>query len=486
MNTLKRLMTAVLLASTSVSAVFGALPSKVFAPYVDTSLYPTFSLTGCYNQTGQKYFMLAFIVAGGGNAPMWGGVTPVNQGFMLSDIQSLRNAGGDVGVSFGGADGTPIDVVITDVNSLVTAYSQVIDAYSLTWIDFDVEGSWIADSASVARRNQAAAKLQAKYPGLRVSYTLPVLTSGLTQDGINVINNAKSAGVNIFCVNVMAMDYGGANSSMGSAATSAAQATHGQTGLNIGITPMIGQNDSAGEIFTLSNAGQVLSFAQGARYVNMLAFWSAGRDNGGCPGQTTASATCSGVSQSSFQFTTTFKPFSGGSNGGGCPPTTITPYVQVNGAAWQQTSTVTVNSGATVKFGPQPTTGGSWSWTGQNGFTATTREVTITGITGSASYTAKYINSCGTASSDTFVVTVNGSFSGNYELQNVASALALTVAGSSTANGAAVVQMAYNATASTWKFAATDSGYYQITSVNSGKDAVVQSASTASGAKIVQ
>src|SRR6185436_7219360 len=153
------------------------------------------------------------------NQPMWNGVTPMSDHFMLTDIQNLRSAGGDVGVSFGGANGTPIDAAITDVNSLVSAYSQVIDTYSLTWIDFDIEGFWIADTASVSRRNQAAAKLQAKYPNLRISYTLPVMPTGLTQDGINVINGAKSAGVTIFCVNIMAMDYGGAVSDMGAAAT---------------------------------------------------------------------------------------------------------------------------------------------------------------------------------------------------------------------------------------------------------------------------
>jgi hypothetical protein len=319
MKTLKRLM-MVLLALVGTSTTFGSLPTKVFAPYVDTSLYPTFSVTGTFNQTGQKYYMLAFIIAGSGNQPTWNGSTPMSDHFMLSDIQSLRAAGGDVGVSFGGANGTPIDSVITDVNSLVSAYSSVIDTYSLTWIDFDIEGFWIADSASVSRRNQAAAKLQAKYPNLRISYTLPVLSSGLTQDGINVINGAKSAGVKIYCVNVMAMDYGGSVSDMAGAATSAASATRSQTGLNIGITPMIGQNDSQGEIFTINNAKTVLTFANANSYVVELSFWSAGRDNGGCPGQTFASATCSGLSQTDFQFTTTWKPYSGSSGGGGSLP----------------------------------------------------------------------------------------------------------------------------------------------------------------------
>jgi beta-glucanase (GH16 family) len=87
----------------------------------------------------------------------------------------------------------------------------------------------------------------------------------------------------------------------------------------------------------------------------------------------------------------------------GCTPSAITPYLQVNGGAWQQTASVTVSAGATVRFGPQPATGGSWSWsTG-----ATTREITIT-ANASNTYTATHTNSCGSQSSQTFTVTVTG------------------------------------------------------------------------------
>ena len=38
-------------------------PEKVFAPYVDVLLYPTFSINDAFDQTGQPYFTLAFITA---------------------------------------------------------------------------------------------------------------------------------------------------------------------------------------------------------------------------------------------------------------------------------------------------------------------------------------------------------------------------------------------------------------------------------------
>jgi hypothetical protein len=328
---------------------FGSLPGKVFAPYVDVMLYPTFSLVNCNKSTGQKYFTLAFITAGSNGQPAWGGVTPLADNFMLDQITQLRAAGGDVIVSFGGANGTPIDGAITSVTSLVAAYSAVIDKYKLTWIDFDIEGWWVQDQASIDRRNQAAKQLQSKYSGLKITYCLPVMPTGLTADGVNVINKAKAAGVKIYSVNVMAMDYGGANNAMGSAAISAAQSTRSQTGLNIGITPMIGQNDSQGEIFSLSNASQVLSFAKSNSYVNMLAMWSATRDNGGCPGSAWASATCSGISQSNFAFINTFKSFSGSSGGGGTPtnnPPSVDITSPTNGAKYTTGSSITISASA--------------------------------------------------------------------------------------------------------------------------------------------
>ena len=91
---------------------------------------------------------------------------------------------------------------------------------------------------------------------------------------------------------------------------------------------------------------------------------------------------------------------------GGCTSTAITPYIQVNGGTWQQTSSVTVSSGATVKFGPQPSAGGSWNWSGC-GTSGTAREQTFT-ATSSCTATATYTNSGGCQSTQAFTVTVNG------------------------------------------------------------------------------
>ncbi|MCU7552115.1 hypothetical protein OCK74_23555 [Chitinophagaceae bacterium LB-8] len=100
-----------------------------------------------------------------------------------------------------------------------------------------------------------------------------------------------------------------------------------------------------------------------------------------------------------------------------CTPTAITPNVQLNGGAWQQTANASVAQGDSVKFGPQPATGGSWSWSGPNNFSATTMEVLITNIQAShaGNYVATYTNSGGCQSTQTFTVTVTLAATGSIE-----------------------------------------------------------------------
>ncbi|HEX3572709.1 MAG TPA: Ig-like domain-containing protein, partial [Acidobacteriaceae bacterium] len=89
-------------------------------------------------------------------------------------------------------------------------------------------------------------------------------------------------------------------------------------------------------------------------------------------------------------------------------PTPLTPYIEVNGGAWQQVSSVAVNVGDRVNLAPLNITGGSWSWSGPNGFTASTREIDGIPISlASNVYTVSYTNTSGVTGSQTFTVTVN-------------------------------------------------------------------------------
>jgi len=87
----------------------------------------------------------------------------------------------------------------------------------------------------------------------------------------------------------------------------------------------------------------------------------------------------------------------------------ITPYIQVNSGSWQQVASVTVSQGAVVNLGPQPLTGGSWSWTGPNKYTSTSRQINSIPLgTGTNTYVATYTNTSGATSTQTFTITVTG------------------------------------------------------------------------------
>jgi hypothetical protein len=212
----------------------GTAATSGFSPYVDTSLYPAFDTAAASAAGGAKNYNLAFVLAGGGCTPEWGGVSALDSTGVPGQIAALRKAGGDVRVSFGGANGTELAESCTSVSSLAAAYQKVIDTYGLTKIDFDIEGGATTDTTGITRRDQAIAQLQAtaKAAGktLEVSFTLPVLPSGLVQSGTDLLQNAKSNGVAVSAVNIMAMDYGdGAAPSpsgrMGTYAIDAATAT---------------------------------------------------------------------------------------------------------------------------------------------------------------------------------------------------------------------------------------------------------------------
>ncbi len=86
-------------------------------------------------------------------------------------------------------------------------------------------------------------------------------------------------------------------------------------------------------------------------------------------------------------------------------PTPITPYLQVGGGAWQATPSALVFQGTPVNLGPQPLTGGSWSWAGPNGFTSTSREVDNIRLSiGFDTFVVTYTNPAGVKSTATFTI----------------------------------------------------------------------------------
>jgi hypothetical protein len=92
-----------------------------------------------------------------------------------------------------------------------------------------------------------------------------------------------------------------------------------------------------------------------------------------------------------------------------CTSTAIVPYISINkGSTWTEESSATVSSPSTaVDLGPQPSSGGSWNWTGPNKYTSTSRQINSIPLTvGTDSYVATYTNSSGCKSTETFTITV--------------------------------------------------------------------------------
>ncbi|GHE39526.1 MULTISPECIES: glycoside hydrolase family 18 protein [Streptomyces] len=299
----------------------GSAGGAGFSPYVDTSLYPAFDLLAASEAAGVKDFNLAFVTDGGGCTPKWGGVSDLGSDAVAAQIGKLRDKGGDVRVSFGGASGSELGTTCSSADALAAAYGKVVDTYKLTKVDFDIEGGALPNAAANTRRAQAIAKLQQAHSGLDVSFTLPVMPEGLTQDGVNLLSNAKSNGVKISAVNIMAMDYGASyDGDMGEYAVQAATATQAQIkgvlGLSDGaawkavaVTPMIGVNDVSSEVFKVDDAKQLVDFAK-SKGLAWLSMWSATRDKS-CAGgpKNTADATCSSITQGAFDFSKAFAAY---------------------------------------------------------------------------------------------------------------------------------------------------------------------------------
>jgi chitinase len=170
---------------------------------------------------------------------------------------------------------------------------------------------------------KALAQVQRDRPGTSVSFTLMVQGDdyGLNDAlGVAVLTAAKANGVNVGIVNPMTMEFGSSRGDWGDAVIAAANATlrqmaaiwpeksDAQRKAMLGVTPMIGRNFN-GRIFQLEDGDQLVNWANANR-IGSVAFWSVGRDNGGCPGGG-VSPTCSSIAQGKYDFTRKFARFTG-------------------------------------------------------------------------------------------------------------------------------------------------------------------------------
>lgn len=291
------------------------------APYADMTNNQEPMLNQAATQAGLKAFTAAFVI-GSGCTPIWGDTLPVtNDPTVTSEITTAESDGAQPIVSFGGESGVELADSCSNLSQLTAAYQSVISTLHVSHIDFDIEGAEIAYTAQNNLRFQAIDALEAANPGLVVSVTIPVNPDGPDANGQAFLQEAQANGTRIDVINVMTMDYYGSwdtgGATMGSYAVEAAQDTlayaqtlwPSMTYANIGVTPMIGQNDDPAEVFTEANAQTLVSFAE-QNHLGRLAFWSVDRDQA-CGGSASGLPQCSEISQSPLDFTRIFTQYTG-------------------------------------------------------------------------------------------------------------------------------------------------------------------------------
>lgn len=288
--------------------------------YGNTS-YAVTSLMDARGKMGLGAATLAFVVDAGGCTVD----NSISQ--MQSDISAFQSAGGRVIISFGGANGTYLEGSCS-ATQMTNVIDVMLQQTGVRAIDFDVEGGQLGNSALNTTRNAVIKALKVKYPSLYVSLTLPSVPvhpswggGGLDIYGQAAVQSAATAGANIDIVNLMTMDFGGSyhnGSTMAQLCESAAGAaivqlaaiypskTNAQLWAMLGITPMIGNNDIAGETFTTADATEITQYAQ-QHGVGHLAFWALQRDR---PGSGSLGE-YSQVPQTLYQFYNTLKAATG-------------------------------------------------------------------------------------------------------------------------------------------------------------------------------
>lgn len=311
-------------------------PNRCFAPFVDSTGWPPLKFADMANDLMVPYFNLGFIVSESRNVckPTWGTYYSAENGPLNDQVRLIREMGGDVMISFGGVANVPLHVSAPNVEGLMRQYKDFVKAYGLTRIDFDIEGAWLNDRTSLIRNSKALKMLQDELKKenyeLQIWLTLPIQPSGLTQDGLNVIQYNLDEGVVLSGVNAMTMDYGDSVAPnpqfrMGQYGIEAItnlqkqlKTMYSNNGISmsdaelwamVGTTPMIGMNDITSEVFYQSDATLTLDFAE-QKNIGMISQWSLNRDKQCAGGSTNyVSISCSSIIQEPYEFSKIFNQY---------------------------------------------------------------------------------------------------------------------------------------------------------------------------------
>ena len=206
--------------------------------------------------------------------------------------------------------GNDLALVAKTSQDLAEKYQSVIDLYNLSSIDVDVYGSE-SDSEAINKRFLALASIKEQNPELRISVTLSVNSTGFNTDSLYIFNSLLETSFVPDVINLLTLDFEGEvlTETMGSRVINAATGVYSTIqesslagSIKIGISPMIGQNDVLDEIFDLTDADLVNTWAKETEWLELISFWSINRDNN----LYSALSMSSQIEQTDFGFTLLF------------------------------------------------------------------------------------------------------------------------------------------------------------------------------------
>ena len=261
--------------------------------------------------TGLHDLTMAFMLSKGKCNPEWDGHRPLLGGADQAAIQSIRAAGGDVDVSFGGWSGKKLGSACKTVPALSAAYQKVIDAYSLKAIDIDIEHGEFTSKKTRLRVIEALAAVQRANPDLEISITMGTAESGPERDGVSLIADAAAIGFQPSSWTLMPFDFGPPATDMGHASIRALEglASDLQSAYRYsvaaayehsGVSSMNGETDESSETVGIEDFQTIVGFAE-AHHLSRLTFWAVNRDRP-CQAKGAAEEECSGIAQQPFAF----------------------------------------------------------------------------------------------------------------------------------------------------------------------------------------
>ncbi|GAA3359341.1 chitinase [Streptomyces antimycoticus] len=296
-----------------------AAPSGLNGPYLYLGWGSPPKATDVMSATGTTQFTMAFMLSDGGCNPKWDGSRALTGGNDQSTINSIRSAGGDVTVSFGGWSGNKLGEKCSSASALAGAYQKVIDAYQLKSIDIDIEASEFENATVRQRVVDALKTVKQKNSGIKVYVTFGTTTTGPDANGKDLVKRGASAGLDVDGWAVMPFDFGQGSIDMAGATKSAVDGLKNTVasayGLSsdaayrkVGFSSMNGKTDVAGETISLNNFKDMVSYAK-SHHLARVSFWSLNRDRK-CGSGTDGDA-CSGIDQGTYDFTKVLAGYNG-------------------------------------------------------------------------------------------------------------------------------------------------------------------------------